>query len=140
MLAALSLPGSASSPRDPVPPNLADKVDAKLGINPARHLYVICNGRVTPEFKAVKASTLAIAGRSISTLIKTQDVGDHQMYEFAHRNRIDYNLIYIPGGFPDTSTEAFDPQYMSQLFDLGYKLGKSGTEWTKTPPRLINLL
>jgi hypothetical protein len=112
-------------------------MDAKLGINPVRHLYIIRNGRVAPEFKAVKASTLAIAGRSISTLIKTQGVGDlYQMYEFARQNHVDYNVAYIPGEFPDTSTEAFDPKYMSQLFDLGYKLGKSGTEWKKTPPRL----
>jgi len=116
-------------------------MDAKLGIDPVRHLYIIRNGRVAPEFKAVKASTLAIAGRSISTLIKTQGIGDlYQMYEFAQENHVDYNVTYIPGNFPDTSTEAFDPKYMSQLFDLGYKLGKSGTEWKKTPPRLSNPL
>jgi predicted patatin/cPLA2 family phospholipase len=116
-------------------------MDAKLGINPVRHLYIIRNGRVAPEFKAVKASTLAIAGRSISTLIKTQGIGDlYQMYEFAQENHVDYNVTYIPGNFPDTSTEAFDPKYMSQLFDLGFKLGKSGTEWKKTPPRLSNPL
>jgi hypothetical protein len=64
-------------------------VDAKLGIDPVRRLYIIRNGRVAPEFKAVKASTLAIAGRSISTLIKTQGIGDlYQMYELAQRNRI----------------------------------------------------
>jgi hypothetical protein len=116
-------------------------IDAKLGINPVRRLYIIRNGRVAPEYKAVKASTLAIAGRSISTLIKTQGIGDlYQMYELARRNQVQYNLAYIPGDFPDTSTEAFDPKYMSQLFDLGYKLGKSGTEWKKTPPRLGNAL
>ena len=116
-------------------------MDAKLGIDPVRHLYIIRNGRVAPEFKAVKASTLAIAGRSISTLIKTQGIGDlYQMYEFAQENHVDYNVTYIPGNFPDTSTEAFDPKYMSQLFDLGFKLGKSGTEWKKTPPRLSNPL
>jgi predicted patatin/cPLA2 family phospholipase len=111
--------------------------DAKLGINPLRRLYIIRNGRVAPEFKAVKASTLAIAGRSISTLIKTQGVGDlYQMYELARNNNVAYNLAYIPADFPDTSTEAFDPKYMSQLFELGFKLGKSGDEWKKTPPRL----
>jgi hypothetical protein len=116
-------------------------MDAKLGINPVRRLYIIRNGRVAPEFKAVKASTLAIAGRSISTLIKTQGIGDlYQMYEFARQNHVDYNVAYIPGNFPDTSTEAFDPKYMSQLFELGYKLGKDGTEWKKTPPRLSNPL
>lgn len=111
-------------------------VDAKLGINPVRKLYIIRNGRVDPEFKAVKASTLAIAGRSISTLIKTQGIGDLvQMYDFAKANRVQYNLAYIPGTFPDTSTEAFDTKYMSSLFDLGFELGKSGKAWKQTPPR-----
>ena len=50
----------------------AGSIDAKLGIHPVRRLYIIRNGRLDPEFKAVKASNLAIAGRSISTLIKTQ--------------------------------------------------------------------
>jgi hypothetical protein len=27
---------------------------------------------------------------------------------------------------------------MSQLFELGFNLGKSGTAWKKTPPRLGN--
>lgn len=115
----------------------AGSIDAKLGINPIRHLYIVRNGRLDPEFKVVKASTLAIAGRSISTLIKTQGIGDlYQMYELARRNRIDYNLAYIPGDFRDTSTEAFDPVYMSRLFDLGFQSGKSGHPWKKTPPRL----
>jgi len=67
----------------------AGSIDAKLGIHPVRRLYIIRNGRLDPEFKAVKASTLAIAGRSISTLIKTQGIGDlYQMYKFARRNRV----------------------------------------------------
>jgi len=112
-------------------------IDTKLGVNPVRRLYIIRNGRVAPEFKVVKSSTLAIAGRSISTLIKTQGVGDlYQMYELAQTNHVAYNLAYIPGNFPDTSTEAFDTKYMSQLFELGFKLGKSGSEWKRTPPRL----
>ena len=106
----------------------AGSIDAKLGINPIRHLYIVRNGRLDPEFKVVKASTLAIAGRSISTLIKTQGIGDlYQMYELARRNRIDYNLAYIPGDFRDTSTEAFDPVYMSRLFDLGFQSAKAAT-------------
>ncbi len=115
----------------------AGSIDAKLGISPVRRVYIIRNGRLDPEYKAVKASTLAIAGRSISTLIKTQGIGDlYQMYEFARRNHIGYNLAFIPGDFPDTSTEAFDPKYMSGLFDLGFQLGKSAHPWKTTPPRL----
>jgi len=115
----------------------AGGMDTKLGIHPVRRLYIVRNGRIDPEFKVVKASTLAIAGRSISTLIKTQGIGDlYQMYEFAKRNGVAYNLAYIPGNFPDTSTESFDPVYMSKLFDLGFQLGKDGNGWMRTPPRL----
>ncbi len=115
----------------------AGSITAKLGVNPIRRLYIIRNGRVSPEFKVVKANTLEIAGRSISTLIKTQGIGDlHQMYEFARANNMQYKLAYIPGEFPNTSTEAFDKKYMSRLFELGFKQGKSGKEWKKKPPRL----
>jgi hypothetical protein len=28
----------------------------------------------------------------------------------------------------------FDPEYMGKLFDLGYRLAKSGYPWHKAPP------
>lgn len=112
-------------------------IDAKLGVKPIRRAYIIRNGRVDPEFKVVSASTMAITGRSISTLIKAQGIGDlYQLYEFCRRNRVAYNLVYIPGDFPDTSTEPFDTAYMTKLFDLGQRLGSTGNPWKKTPPRL----
>jgi hypothetical protein len=63
-------------------------------------------------------------------------VGDlNELYLFARRNGIDYNLSYIPGDFPDTSTQAFDPVYMTKLFDVGFNLARSGYPWQKTPPQ-----
>ncbi len=117
---------------------MASKVDASLGIRPIRRTYIIRNGRVAPEWKAVKARTLSIAGRSISTLIKNQGIGDlYELYAFAKRNAMDFNLAYIPGDFPDTSTSAFDPTYMTALYDLGFKLGSSKHTWQKVPPRWV---
>jgi len=50
---------------------------------------------------------LSIAGRAVSSLIKSQGVGDlYELYVFSKKNGIDYNLAYIPGDFPDTSTQA----------------------------------
>jgi Patatin-like phospholipase len=116
---------------------MAKKTDGNLGINPVRRAYIIRNGRVAPEYKAVKAKTLSIAGRAVSSLIKSQGVGDlYELFVFAKRNGIDYNLAYIPGDFPDTSTQAFDPVYMGKLFDLGFQLAQSGYPWKKVPPRL----
>jgi patatin-like phospholipase len=114
---------------------MAKKIDNRLGINPIRRAYIIRNGRVDPEYKAVKPRTLSIAGRAVSSLIKSQGVGDlNELYLFARRNGIDYNLAYIPGDFPDTSTQAFDPVYMSKLFDIGYNLAAAGYPWKKVPP------
>ena len=117
---------------------MASKVDATLGIHPVRHVYIIRNGHVSPEWKAVEPRTLKIAGRSISSLIKSQGIGDlYELYEFSKRNGMDYNVTFIPGGFKDTSTQMFDPVYMTRLYDLGFKLSQSGNPWKKTPPRLM---
>lgn len=116
---------------------MAKKADGGLGINPVRRAYIIRNGRVAPEYKAVKPKTLSIAGRAVSSLIKSQGVGDlYELFVFSKRNGIDYNLAYIPGDFPDTSTQAFDPVYMGKLFDLGFQLAERGYPWKKVPPRM----
>jgi len=115
---------------------LAKNVDATLNVKPIRRSYIIRNGRVGPEWKAVKPRTLSIAGRSISTLIKNQGIGDlYELYAFTKRNGVDYNLIYIPSDFSDTSTQAFDPVYMTKLYDLGYQMASNGNSWKKVPPR-----
>jgi hypothetical protein len=85
----------------------------------------------------VKARTLSIAGRAVSSLIKSQGVGDlYQLYVFCKRNGIDYNLAYIPADFHDTSTQAFDPVYMSRLYEQGYQMAASGYPWKKQPPQM----
>lgn len=116
---------------------MAKKTDGRLGINPIRRAYIIRNGHVAPEYKAVKAKTLSIAGRAVSSLIKSQGVGDlYELYVFAKANGIDYNLAYIPGDFHDTSTQAFDPIYMGKLYALGFSMAQAGYPWKKVPPRM----
>jgi hypothetical protein len=117
---------------------MASAADASIGISPIRHVYIIRNGHVAPEYKAVKARTLSIAGRAVSSLIKSQGVGDlYELYLFAHRNNMDYNLAYIPADFIDTSTQAFDPVYMGKLYDLGFRMAQAGYPWKKSPPRMV---
>ena len=67
---------------------LAKNVDSTLNVKPIRRSYIIRNGRVGPEWKAVKPRTLSIAGRSISTLIKNQGIGDlYELYAFSQAQR-----------------------------------------------------
>jgi hypothetical protein len=58
------------------------------------------------------------------------------MYFLAMRDGYDYNLAYIPSEFKEEPKETFDPAYMKKLFDVGYKLARTGYAWQKIPPRL----
>ena len=83
----------------------------------------------------MKARTLSIAGRAVSSMIKSQGVGDlYELYVFAKRNGIDYNLAYIPADFLDTSTQAFDPVYMTKLYDLGYQMARTAIRGRRPRP------
>lgn len=113
----------------------ARDVNAMIGRSPKRTLYVIRNGKVAPEWSAVKPKITAIAAKSLASLIKTQGIGDlYRMYANAQRDRIAYNAIWVPASFELTEKEPFDPVYMKSLFNLGYRMGRDGIPWSKAPP------
>lgn len=133
----LHVDGGTSNQSFMFPPNFTAKFANELiGRKPKRTLYVIRNGKVTPEWSAVKPRIAAIAGKSLASLIKTQGIGDlYRMYANAQRDGIDYNAIWVPESFELTEKEPFDPTYMRSLFNLGYKMGKNGVHWSKLPPQ-----
>ena len=97
--------------------------------------YVIRNSRLDPDWQAVGPGIFDIMGRSIAALIHTQGTGDlMEIYVAARRDKIDFNLAYIPSDFNLKPNEAFDPVYMGELFDRGYEMAKAGYPWEKTPP------
>ena len=97
--------------------------------------YIIRNARLDPDWADTKRNTLPIAGRAITSLIQTQGVGDlYRIYTIAQRDGVDFNLAFIPPTFNVELPEPFDQHYMNELFKVGYDLGKSGYDWTKTPP------
>ena len=110
-------------------------VDRKLGMRTRSRLYVIRNGRTTPEFSVTKATLPAIAGKAIGSLIDTQAVGDlYRLYVIAKRDGIDYNVIDIPADFTVESKSPFDNTYMRALYARGLALGQGGIPWKKAPP------
>ncbi|MGH8608631.1 MAG: patatin family protein, partial [Gammaproteobacteria bacterium] len=120
------------------PPSIkVSDVSKREGIVRQRHLYVIRNARLDPDWAEVERRTLTIAGRAISSLIQTQGIGDlYKIYALAQRDGIDYNLAYIPKTFDAPHKEAFDTEYMRKLFQTGYDLAVKGYSWEKTPPGL----
>ena len=100
-----------------------------------RTLYVIRNGKVTPEFSKVKPRLASIVGKSMNSLIKNQGIGDlYRMYSNAQRDGIAFRAIWIPDSFNLTEPKPFDPPYMKALFDLGYEMGRNGIPWSEQPP------
>ena len=98
-------------------------------------LFVILNGKFSPEWQTVKPTTIAIASRSMATLLKAQGNGDvFRLYSNAKANRIDFNLAAIPERFTLTTKEPFDPVYMKALFEQGYRDAVNGYKWKKTLP------
>ena len=107
----------------------------KLEVKTKPNLYVLRNGYLQDAWTAVDRNTLAIAGYSMSTLMTYVGHGDFaRIYVAAQRDGLDFNLVKIPADFEDTSTEAFDPVWMAELYDLGYSMAINGIDWEKTPP------
>jgi len=110
-------------------------IDIFTHLHMKRHLYIVRNSKITPEYQALQPGFFALSRRSIETLTKYQGIGDlYRLYIGAQRDGIDYNLAYIPENFTAESKELFDPAYMQKLFDVGYEMGKKPDIWMKKPP------
>ncbi|MBL8840525.1 MAG: patatin-like phospholipase family protein [Planctomycetes bacterium] len=100
-----------------------------------RHLYVIRNAKLRPDYVAVERRTLPIAARAVATLVKTQGVGDlYRIFLGCERDQIDFNLASIPESFVAKPAEFFDPAYMSALYEVGRAWACDGAPWQKSPP------
>lgn len=101
----------------------------------ARTLYVIRNGRVTPEYKMVKPRLASIVSRSLTTLITTQGVGDlYRLYTNALRDGIAFRAVWVPDSFTLEEPAPFDPAYMRALYKVGAEMGRNGIPWATQPP------
>ena len=101
----------------------------------ARQLYIIRNAKLEPDWQEVRRRTLPIIRRALGSLIQTQGIGDlYRIYVAANRDKIDFNLASIPGGFTEELKEPFERGYMNDLFKIGYDLAAKGYVWSKYPP------
>jgi predicted acylesterase/phospholipase RssA len=119
------------------PANLSLRTFDKLYPQPPiRRIYVVKNGKLTPEYEAVQANTLAISARSLFTVTKSQSIGDiNRIYATALRDGAEFQLASIPAGFSAVAKQAFDPPYMKELYAVGYEMGRIGS-WASAPPEV----
>lgn len=101
-------------------------------------VYVIRNGRISPEPSITSYTLPDIAARAVSTLIKQQGVGDLlRSYEATRLRGGEFYVTWIGADFDAPYPGPFDPTYMAALFDYGADLMRSGRAWVRRPPALL---
>ncbi|MBY8977073.1 patatin-like phospholipase family protein [Rhodobacteraceae bacterium NNCM2] len=112
----------------------------KLNLDPApRTIYVVRNGRIEPEPASTEYSLLGIAGRSVSTLIKSQGVANIvEAYEGAKLIGADFRVTWIGRDFDYPEKEPFASDFMQALYKYGYDLMMSGDAWEERPLMLMS--
>lgn len=100
-------------------------------------VFLIRNSKLIPEWKTVDRNIFDIAGRSASTMVTSQGLGDlYREYLAARKFDIDFNLAHIPAEFEADNHELFDRDYMRSLYKLGYEMAVEDYPWSKAPPGL----
>jgi predicted acylesterase/phospholipase RssA len=112
------------------------KVMELLDVRGTATAWVIRNSRLRTEYNPVRPRVAAIARRSVSSLIRTQGIGDaFRIAAVTQRDGVDLKMTWIPPNAPpNPGRELFDPKYMTELFDYGYRRMLDGEAW-----RLIDL-
>ncbi len=114
-----------------------DAVHKRLKVPGKSKVYIIRNSRLEPMYEQVENKLFPIAGRSISSIVRTQGIGDlYRIFLETCRDGLEFNLAYIPSDFTEKSKEEFDTQYMRKLFEMAYSRAEAGYAWEKMPPEL----
>jgi predicted acylesterase/phospholipase RssA len=109
--------------------------DPLYGAPPIRRIFLIQNGKLTPEYAAVEQQTILISVRAIYTLMKSQNEGQlYRIWRQAEDAGAEFNLVAIPRDFRSAPSVPFDGDYQSALFARGYSIGKRGGPWLHQLP------
>ena len=111
------------------------EVDAQLGVEVNRSIYVLINNKLQKPYEVVRPRVLAIASSAISSLLGGAGAGDiYKIFAIAQRDKMDLHVTWIPRDFDAESKELFDPEYMKALYSVGYEYGRAGDRWLDRPP------
>lgn len=106
------------------------EIERDLNIKPVKNFWLIRNTKIDPDFLETNTHFTNIAQRAMSTLIKYQGRGDLAKLEhLAKRDGFNFHLTFVPQDFQKKSKELFDPEYMSALYERGYKEAISQNPW-----------
>ena len=103
------------------------------GVHP--RVYIVMNNKLEQDFEMVQGRALLIVSRAFTTAVKANTQNTLiATYDFARRNKWDFNLASIDADYPTTTSLGFDRGYMLGLYQYGYEKGREGPAWRKTLP------
>lgn len=100
-----------------------------------QRLYVLRNGRVTPDPKEVPRGLSGIAVRAIGSMFKVSGINDlWRLYLSTIHDNIEFRYISIPLDYQGTTEEQFNEVEMINQYNYGEKMAEGGIPWMITPP------
>lgn len=100
-------------------------------------LYILRNGKISPEPQQVPRNLPDISARALDTMIKTAALNNlFRMYVFSQKERSEIHYAGIPGDYDSEAKELFDKKEMNQLFQVGFAQATSAEPWQKEQPGL----
>ena len=93
-------------------------------------IYIVMNGKLTPEFEVVRDSNFPIVRRSFETSVRANTHNTLlASYQFSKHRNWEFNLAAIDSDYPKSQSSGFGTAYMRQLFEYGYQKGQSPGLW-----------
>jgi hypothetical protein len=93
---------------------------------PASAIFIVINGKLTPEFQMTDRTTVSILGRSIGVALKAAARAEiAAVYSVARRQGIDVSVAAVDPGFSYEAHGPFDTQRMKALFDIGFEQARN---------------
>jgi hypothetical protein len=100
-----------------------------------QRLYVLRNGRVTPEQKQVQRGLTSITGRAIGSMLKVSGINDlYRLYLSCLHDNVEFRFVAIPRDYKATTAEQFNQAEMIQEYGYGHDLALKGIPWLSLPP------
>lgn len=98
-------------------------------------LYVVVNGKLRPDAKAVRRRLAPIAAESLESLMSASFNGDlYRMFLLTSSTGMDFRMQAIPqdaAGVPGSAQ--FDREAMGRVFLIGYNMARARTPWMPAP-------
>ncbi|MFT4090324.1 MAG: patatin-like phospholipase family protein [Asticcacaulis sp.] len=99
------------------------------------HIYVLINGKISPQPAVTPYNAINIMTRSLDTLTKAQARSNLIAVEgFAMRNGMELGLVSLPDEFAEGGMLAFEADSMRRVFYYGFQLGASDKLWAPAEP------